>query len=48
MRFLIQCAEQWQADYVVLQASEAGRPVYQKLGFVDQFLITYLQRVLTS
>lgn len=44
MRFLIQCAEQWQADYVFLQASEAGRPVYRKLGFVDQFLITYLQR----
>jgi len=44
MRFLIQCAKEWQADYAVLQASEAGRPVYQKLGFVDQFLITYLQR----
>ena len=45
MRFLIQRAEKWQASYVVLQASEAGRPVYQKLGFVDQFLITYLQRI---
>jgi len=45
MRFLIQSAENWQADYVVLQASEAGKPVYQKLGFVDQFLITYLQRI---
>ncbi len=44
MRFLIQCAKKWQADYVVLQASEAGRLVYQKLGFVDQFLITFLQR----
>ncbi|KKL03799.1 hypothetical protein LCGC14_2622520, partial [marine sediment metagenome] len=44
MRFLIQSAEKWQADYVVLQATEAGRPAYQKLGFVDQFLITYLQR----
>lgn len=44
MRFLIQCAEKWQAKYAVLQASEAGRPVYQKLGFVDQFLITYLQK----
>lgn len=44
MRFLIQLAEKWQADYVVLQASEAGRAVYQRLGFVDQFLITYLQR----
>ena len=45
MHFLIQSAQSWQAQYVVLQASEAGRPVYQKLGFVDQFLITYLQRV---
>jgi GNAT superfamily N-acetyltransferase len=44
MRFLIQRAEKWQADYVVLQATEAGRLVYQKLGFVDQFLITYPQR----
>lgn len=44
IRFLIQLAEKWQADYVVLQASEAGRAVYQKLGFVDQFLISYLQR----
>jgi GNAT superfamily N-acetyltransferase len=44
MRFLIEYAQEWQADYVVLQASQAGRPVYKKLGFVDQFLITYLQR----
>ncbi len=44
MHFLIQCAKKWQADYAVLQASKSGRPVYQKLGFVDQFLITYLQR----
>jgi GNAT superfamily N-acetyltransferase len=44
MRFLIQQAQKWQANYVVLQASESGRPVYQKLGFVDQFLITYLQK----
>jgi GNAT superfamily N-acetyltransferase len=48
MRFLIQCAEEWQADYAVLQASESGRPVYQKLGFVDQFLITYVQKSKTS
>lgn len=44
MRILIQYADQWQADSVVLQASTAGRPVYQKLGFVEQFLITYVSR----
>lgn len=44
MHLLIQSAKQWQASHVVLQASEAGRPVYQKLGFVDLFLITYLQK----
>jgi|TARA_B110000902_G_scaffold65077_1_gene77328 GNAT superfamily N-acetyltransferase len=44
MRLLIERADKWQANYVVLQASEAGRLVYHKLGFVDQFLITYLKK----
>ena len=44
MRYLIQSAEKWKVSYIVLQASEAGKPVYQKLGFVDQFLITYLKK----
>lgn len=44
MNSLIERADQWQAEYVVLQASEAGKAVYRKLGFVEQFFITYLRK----
>jgi GNAT superfamily N-acetyltransferase len=38
------CA-QWQGKYVVLQASQAGKPLYEKLGFKSQFLIRNFTRV---
>jgi GNAT superfamily N-acetyltransferase len=35
----------WQGRYVVLQASEAGKPLYDSLGFEAQFLIRNFQKV---
>ena len=42
---LIDACTQWQGKYVVLQASQAGKPLYEKLGFKSQFLIKNFQRV---
>jgi ribosomal protein S18 acetylase RimI-like enzyme len=36
---IIAACAQWQGKYVVLQASQAGKPLYEKLGFKSQFLI---------
>ena len=42
---LIAACALWQGKYVVLQASQAGKPLYEKLGFKSQFLIKNFQRV---
>ncbi len=34
----------WNGQYMVLQASQAGQPLYEKLGFIPQFKIKYYQR----
>ena len=41
MHQLLSMAKQQGAEYMVLQASAAGLPVYQKLGFHRQFALKY-------
>jgi ribosomal protein S18 acetylase RimI-like enzyme len=41
---IIEACVQWQGKYVVLQASQAGKPLYEKLGFNSQFLIKNFKR----
>lgn len=42
---LISDCVQWQGKYIVLQASQAGKPLYGSLGFKTQFLIKNYQKV---
>lgn len=42
---IIGACAQWQGTYVVLQASQAGKPLYEKLGFTSQFIIKNFERV---
>jgi len=42
---ILKACAQWQGKYVVLQASQAGKPLYEKLGFTSQFLIKNFLRV---
>lgn len=45
MEYLLWFAEsQWQASAVVLQSSEAGLALYERLGFIKQFVIQSYQR----
>ncbi len=44
MQNLIAICADWQGRYLVLQASAAGLPLYQQLGFVTQFTITNYQQ----
>jgi ribosomal protein S18 acetylase RimI-like enzyme len=41
---IVNCAE-WKGTHIVLQASHAGKRLYDKLGFQAQFLINNYQRV---
>jgi len=42
---IIVACSKWQGKHVVLQASQVGKPLYEKLGFKSQFLIQNFQRV---
>lgn len=42
---IIAACSKWQGKHVVLQASQAGKPLYEKLGFKSQFLIKNFRRV---
>lgn len=45
MEALIAICIQWQGKYLVLQASKAGKPLYQGLGFTEQFILKSYQKV---
>jgi GNAT superfamily N-acetyltransferase len=40
---IIDVCQQWQGKNIVLQASQAGKPLYEKLGFISQFIIKSYQ-----
>jgi GNAT superfamily N-acetyltransferase len=42
---IIAACSKWHGKHVVLQASQAGKLLYEKLGFKSQFLIKNFQRV---
>ncbi len=44
MRHMLAECVRWQGKYVVLQASQAGKPLYDQLGFNDQFAIKNYQK----
>ncbi|PHS68620.1 MAG: hypothetical protein COB23_08745 [Methylophaga sp.] len=45
MQEVIAACVLWQGKYIVLQASQAGQPLYESLGFKAQFTIKSYQRV---
>ena len=45
MQAMIKESSNWQASHMVLQASQAGKPLYDRLGFISQFMINSYQRV---
>ncbi len=45
MQEIIATCVRWQGKYVVLQASEAGQPLYSSLGFRMQFHIRNYQKI---
>ncbi|VAW52743.1 hypothetical protein MNBD_GAMMA05-536 [hydrothermal vent metagenome] len=45
MQEIISTCVLWQGEHIVLQASQAGQPLYDSLGFKAQFTIKNYQRV---
>lgn len=45
MQALIAMSASWRGKYVVLQASQAGQPLYESLGFAEQFVINNYQKI---
>ncbi|MEW5057222.1 MAG: GNAT family N-acetyltransferase [Cycloclasticus sp.] len=45
MHKIIMAGALWQAKHIVLQASQAGQPLYESLGFRAQFTIKNYQRI---
>jgi len=43
MKSLLDICADWNGEFAVLQASQAGKPLYESLGFKDQFLIRNYQ-----
>jgi ribosomal protein S18 acetylase RimI-like enzyme len=43
MQEIITICQLWQGQHIVLQASQAGKPLYERLGFTSQFLIRSYQ-----
>lgn len=44
MREILSLCQSWQGKYAVLQASELGKPLYERLGFTAQFIINSYQQ----
>ncbi len=44
MNKIINASLLWQGKHIVLQASKAGKPLYESLGFTSQFLIKSYQK----
>ena len=44
MHYSLQQGKYWQADYLTLQASQAGLPLYKQLGFASQGLLISYRR----
>lgn len=44
VRHMLAESVRWQGKYVVSQVSQAGKPLYDQLGFHNQFVINNYQR----
>ena len=44
MKFLISVCREWQGEFITLQASSAGKGLYERLGFKPQFMIRSYRR----